>query len=682
MDVLPPSRARLELLRTSFAILLLELICIRWIPGQIRFIGYFMNFILLASFLGVGLGVLSARRRLPMPPFALLLLGLVLLVTLSEFDAKFFSPEVLFFAAGDDPSQHESFLVLPLVFLAVTLTFVPLARPLAALFKALPPLEAYTFDILGSLAGIATFFVMSAAELPPWVWFTVLALVLVPGVARRQLLFLVPLFGAVIFIASRGDPGDRWSPYYRVMLQQQAADTWTINVNHVGHQVMGPHQQKESFYFRAHDLFGRDAFKNVLVLGAGSGSDVAIALANGAEHVQGVEIDPVIQALGRDLHPDKPFSDPRVQVAIDDGRAFLRNTSEKYDLIIFALPDSLTLTSGFASLRLESFLLTEDAFRSARAHLTDDGLLVAYNYYRFDWLVKKLAGMLERAFGSPPYVTTYGASGRAAVLMAGPRLERRQPPLDEPYLEGGLEAEPQTGAHLPMIGAGRLRGEGHLKPATDDWPFVYMPQPALPGIYLGSLAMVLGIAFLLLMALAPRGTLRRANWHMFFLGAAFMLLEARSLVTFGLLFGTTWMVNSLVFFAILASVLLAIRLSARLRLARPVFLYAALVATLLVNFVVPSDVLAAIASAPLRYVLASVAAFAPIFLANLIFSRAFRDTGDTGDPDTALAWNFLGIMCGGAFEYLALVTGYRFLVLVVAAFYLIAYRVGRAKAPA
>ena len=80
-------------------------------------------------------------------------------------------------------------------------------------------------------------------------------------------------------------------------------------------------------------------------------------------HVDAVEIDPVIARLGRLYHPEQPFSDPRVTVHIDDGRSFLRKSTDKYDLIIFALPDSLTLTSQFASLRLESFLFTEESFR-------------------------------------------------------------------------------------------------------------------------------------------------------------------------------------------------------------------------------------------------------------------------------------------------------------------------------
>ena len=60
-----------------------------------------------------------------------------------------------------------------------------------------------------------------------------------------------------------------------------------------------------------------------------------------------------------------PYSNPRVHAVVNDGRAFLENTTDKYDLIIFALPDSLTLTSSNTSLRLESFLLTQDLFKDS-----------------------------------------------------------------------------------------------------------------------------------------------------------------------------------------------------------------------------------------------------------------------------------------------------------------------------
>src|SRR5207249_11421628 len=100
----------------------------------------------------------------------------------------------------------------------------------------------------------------------------------------------------------------------------------------------------------------------------------------------------------------------------------LQNTTERYDLIIFALPDSLTLTSSNTSLRLESFLLTQDAIAKARTRLTNNGILVLYNFYREDWLVEKLANMAGHAFNQEPLVSTYGGWGRAAVIMVGPRL--------------------------------------------------------------------------------------------------------------------------------------------------------------------------------------------------------------------------------------------------------------------
>src|SRR5262245_14011394 len=73
-----PAQARFQIFATSFAILFFELVCIRWIPAYVRYVAYFMNFILLASFLGIGIGILAGRRqRLWLPPFPVMLLVLV-----------------------------------------------------------------------------------------------------------------------------------------------------------------------------------------------------------------------------------------------------------------------------------------------------------------------------------------------------------------------------------------------------------------------------------------------------------------------------------------------------------------------------------------------------------------------------------------------------------------------------
>ena len=137
-------------------------------------------------------------------------------------------------------------------------------------------------------------------------------------------LLLVGSLGARRTLMARGT---LWSPYYRIDVRQEGTDT-VVEVNNIFHQSMAPVEQKEYFYQWPYSVFG-DTFENVLILGAGSGTDVAAALRHGAKHVDAVEIDPAILRLGRELHPDRPYSDPRVTLINDDARHFLRTTDEE-----------------------------------------------------------------------------------------------------------------------------------------------------------------------------------------------------------------------------------------------------------------------------------------------------------------------------------------------------------------
>src|SRR5207249_2031787 len=155
-------------------------------------------------------------------------------------------------------------------------------------------------------------------------------------------------------------------------------------------------------YFRVYQQMKGNPLNDVLIIGAGSGTDTAIALSEGAKHIDAVEIDPKLYQLGRDLNPAHPYQDPRVDVHIGDGRAFLQNTDQTYDLILFALPDSLTLVAGQSSLRLESYLFTEQAMQEAKAHLNPGGTFAMYNYYREQWLVDRLANTLQVVYRHAP----------------------------------------------------------------------------------------------------------------------------------------------------------------------------------------------------------------------------------------------------------------------------------------
>ncbi len=292
-------------------------------------------------------------------------------------------------------------------------------------------------------------------------------------------------------------------------------------------------------------------------------------------------------------------------------------------------------------------------------------MLVLYNYYRDQWLVEKLANMVGHAFNQKPFVLTYGGWGRASVIMAGPRLAT----LPKGEFGSYHEQDPAKGNQpLRVIGEGFFPLTNNSTPATDDWPFLYLIGRSFPVLYIEGLAMVAVFAIGGTVVFAPKKVLRRFDWHMFFLGVAFMLLEVKSLTTFSLLFGSTWLVNSLVFFAILSSVLLAVLVNSKFKIKRIWPFYLLLFGILVLNILLPPETLL-LGNPVARYLLASILAFAPVFLANIIFTNSFRDSETA---DIAFASNLLGIMTGGALEYFSMLMGYRLLLLLVMVFYALA----------
>jgi hypothetical protein len=389
-----------------------------------------------------------------------------------------------------------------------------------------------------------------------------------------------------------------------------------------------------------------DPLNNVLVIGAGTGDDVANALHMGAKHIDAVEIDPELYQLGSHLNPDHPYQSSRVSVHVNDGRAFLEQAHSRYDMILFALPDSLTLVAGQSSLRLESYLFTLEAVEAAKAHLNRGGLFAMYNYYRTTWLRDRLANTLDVAFGQAPCIDNPNGLTVLSVSMS------------------------PSAAHCGTVWQ---RPANAIAPATDDHPFVYLDGNSIPGLYLVTLGLIL-LASILLVRPAS-GPYRRMTGYadLFFMGAAFMLLETKNIVQFALLFGTTWLVNALVVAGVLVAVLAAIEVSRHVVVRRPALLYAALLAALVVAWAVPPESLLTLSPLP-RFAVAVVIAFAPIFMANMVFAQRFRTTGDSG---TAFGANLLGAILGGVLEYLSLIAGYRWLLVVVALLYGLAFITGR-----
>src|SRR3984893_10718343 len=437
----------LNLFLVGVLVLFFELACIRWFAAYVVFLQFFTNVVLIASFLGMSCGCLAARQPrdwLGYLPFTAL--GTVV-AALAMYAVYYYwrdlsinvggqaSPQEIFFGTEYRNPDVAQFVVpieavAAVFFVLIALMFVGLGQVLGRAFDSYPNrVIGYTLTIVGSLAGIVGFSAISFIQAPPVVWF----FISFAGIA--YLLHQVGSLTKLKALALVAVPIDwfypmheiRWSPYYMVDHKVVSRE---INVNTISHQDMVPFSARGSTYSLIHLLqqhSGSAPFRDVLIIGAGSGNDLAHELRFGAAQIDAVEIDPVIQDIGRNYHPDHPYQDARVIPYLDDGRHVLRTTDHKYDIVIYALVDSLILHSGYANIRLESYLFTQQAFTDVKRVLKPDGIFVMYNYFRQGWIVERIAAMAERTFGclptvlSLPYEESLKTSSRAgfAMIIAG-----------------------------------------------------------------------------------------------------------------------------------------------------------------------------------------------------------------------------------------------------------------------
>jgi len=430
IDRLNIRRQGLNLFLVGFLVLFFELACIRWFAAYVVFLQFFTNVVLIASFLGMSCGCLAARQPrdwlgyFPFIALGTILAALALFKVYNHWSGLSIdvggqaSPQEVFFGTeyrNPDVAQFAVPIeaVAAVFFVLVALMLVGLGQVLGRAFDAYPNrVMGYTLNIAGSLAGIVGFSAISFIQAPPVAWFLISCagaaylLYQTASLTRYRALALVTAVVSVSLPTHWFSTAfhTRWSPYYMVV---HDTSNGGIEVNSIGHQKMVPFASAGSSYTLIHLLqehSGGAPFHDVLVIGAGSGNDLAHALRFGTSQIDAVEIDPVIQDIGRRYHSDHPYQDPRVVRHLDDGRHFLRTTDHKYDLVIYALVDSLVLHSGYANIRLESYLFTEQALNDVKRVLKPNGLFVMYNFFRQGWIVERIAAMAERTFGCPPLV--------------------------------------------------------------------------------------------------------------------------------------------------------------------------------------------------------------------------------------------------------------------------------------
>ncbi|MCI0626311.1 MAG: class I SAM-dependent methyltransferase [Acidobacteria bacterium] len=664
----------------SFLALYFELIVIRWLSSEVRVFAYLKNLPLIASFLGLGLGCAAARSG--KDAFNKLPLALGILCLVIAFSAQLgitFLPFPIsdYLIVGDvtggfDYSSLANKLWALAKFLAVVMcicaicayVFLALGQKLGQLLDRFDPLKSYTLNVGGSLAGVIAFSLISFAGWPPLAWFA-LGFGLLLGFLDNKRVGGLTLGLSLLAIAAV--PGRAlWSPYYRIDVTPMRADDsnpsspvvgHNLNVNHDYHQRMlnlaeGSFETdftvKARPYYNLIYRFVRP--QKVLVVGAGSGNDVAAALRNGATQVDAVEIDPLILKLGKQLHPEQPYDSSRVRVFNNDARAFFKLSQEKYDLIVFGLLDSQTLLSSMSSIRLDNYIYTQESLKEALDHLRQGGTLSLSFALTEIWIQERFYRMLKEAAQSEPLClqTPYDAG---ISYIVGPSANRE-------WVRGKTDLE-------AMVINDRIPNTETPLP-TDDWPFLYLRHKSIPFAYWFTLSVLFLVgAFWIRKTLAASET--PFNGYFFLLGAGFMLIEVKSISDLSLLFGSTWLVNSVVIASILFMILIANLLVAKLKCTAANWAYVGLAACLLFSYFLKPAALAGLGILS-KVLMGGLVSGLPLFFAGILFATAFKKVQNV---PSAFGANLLGALVGGVLENLAMIYGVAFLNLLALGIYLV-----------
>jgi Spermine/spermidine synthase domain len=659
--------------------LFMELAVIRWVSGEIRLLAYFKNLVLLAAFLGLAIGfavVGKGKDYKGMFPWLWSIFVILVLVTGKTAEKA----GLVYPGGGDEAFWGTSdlsfwfslifFIAFVIVFFFITLfLFIPLGQATGEEMAKHLPIPAYIINILASLVGVWLFSLLSYFNAPPVIWFVIglIGFGIYYAIYHKMTWIISCSFVLTLLGIGFINPKTIWSPYNRLDLSPIELEQgnnklhfgYLLTVQHYFYQValdlsdnfvekariMFPELSSDIYgYVEAYNLpySLAPASGRVLIVGSGMGNDVAAALRAQLEQVTAVEIDPTILALGRKFHPEKPYSDPRVTAIVDDARSFFEKNQNMYDLIVFGLLDSHTLLSSMASVRLDSYVYTIESFQQAKSHLSPNGY-ITLTFAANPWIKERLGRMLVEVFGQDNIYYQNWSGG--VTFLAGDNLPRSS------ALQYFSQWKPDPEiTKLPL--------------ASDNWPYIYLRSLRIPAGYWQTL-LVIGLLCLFLMARSFPDALK-PNWHFWLLGAAFLLIEFKSITELALLFGTTWFVNSIAISGVLIMALFAnlyvfrtIRINLR-------WVYGLLFASLFLGYFFPLAMLSGY-SPLVKGIIGTAILTLPLLFSGVIFSESLKRYGETSKP---MASNFSGSAVGGVLEYGSIWWGIKGLYLVAVVLYI------------
>ncbi len=682
--------------------LFLETLFIRWIGTEIRIFAHLQNTVLVVCFLGLGLGMFTSSKPIDIKqtliPVTILLFLMAIPVTRQALSAT----SELLSTLGDlliwipveteDAFQQIIFLTAGLaltygVMILAVDTFVPLGRILGRLMNvSSSAIGAYSINIAGSVIGTWVFVLFSYLYQPPLSWFLFTALLLGIFILwsnrdRRQSFALLGIIIVLSWFASLvpGSLDVIWSPYQKLVVRE-TEENWLgdyqIDVNNTGYQAIidlsNARVASEPLKFDP-KLKGISQYdipmllhpnpRSVLIVGSGTGNDVAGALRNGAESVTAVEIDPAIISLGIELHPERPYESSRVKIVNDDARSHFATTDEQYDVVVFGLLDSHTTTS-LTNARLDHYVYTRESIQQAKSRLKEGGIIVLTFDAQRPFIADRIEIALEEVFGQSPIVFRILAShyGGGGIMFATGDMQNIQsqlasnPRLDA-YIKNQQQEHPVTLMHTTRV-------------TTDDWPYLYLDSARIPSLYY----VLIGLLFLIYLRSSRKWDARgaitvidRTFWHFFFLGAAFLLLEVQNISKASVVLGNTWQVNAVIITSVLTMALLANWIVHKFPRIPVMPAYILVIGVSISLYFVDLARFGFLPYATKAIVVGSLTSL-PMIFSGIIFTRSFAETSDRSN---ALGANLIGALVGALLQSITFVTGIKALLLIVAGLYLL-----------
>jgi spermidine synthase len=682
--------------------LFLETLFIRWVGTEIRIFAYLQNTILVVCFLGLGLGMFTSSKPIAIKQSLIPMAVLLLLMAIPMTRLALGNTSEMLNAVGDlviwsdiAASSSVNNMVLLCVGLILTYSvlvlivdlFVPIGRILGRLMNINPnPIWAYSVNIFGSILGTWSFVLLSFFYEPPFVWFLITAILLAIFILwsnrdKKMNFVLLSLILVLSWFASQvpGALNVIWSPYQKLVVRESRADEigkYIVEVNNSSYQdIMDLSDQHtfanpETFPPNLKGLSQYDIPlllhpnpKSFLVVGAGTGNDIAGALRHNIPSITAVEIDPAIIEIGQELHPEKPYTSPHVKIVNDDARSFFATTNETYDVISFGLLDSHTTTS-MTNARLDHYVYTKESISQAKSRLKNGGILVLNFYAQRLFIADRMHSVLEEVFDQPPvtFVVKPSSYGRGGVMFVTGDLENIQKQLERnkrlsDYIKHEQEIYPLQLTHKTKI-------------ITDDWPYLYLESRRIPLLYyllIGLMILIFIRSYRKWQARHNISSINRTSLHFLFLGSAFLLLEVQNISKASVVLGNTWQVNVVIISSILGIALLANWLAHRFPNLPITLVYFLLIGTSIGLYFID---LATFAFLPYFVKAAIVGSLTslPMLFSGIVFVRSFVTARDKSN---ALGANLIGALVGALLQSITFITGIKALLLVVAGFYLL-----------